>query len=595
MNYIVLSPTRELAQQTHKAFARLEKQTGMKSACIIGGENIEKQKKLISLGTTVLVATPGRLCDLIKQKVVNLSNCKAMVFDEADRLFDMGFQKDIEFILSKAPMDRQLIMVSATSNQEVLRTAYKFRSHPEEITLNADSLVVDHLQHKMAMVSSEEKFPLLVNILRNKEDAYAIVFCNTQNQTHFVAEWLIKMGLKAQPISGRLSQNRRTRLLEDFRSKKVTVLVCTDVAARGLDIKDVNLVINYDLPQEGANYVHRIGRTGRAGAAGEAISFCAYEDCESLEGIKEYIEEEIEQLHLEDEDFANDICAKPRIDRKTLRVIDNSNQKRPHNTKQRNTNNNRHNKHQTEMKTTRTEKTSTQTKPTVKKETPHRERVDRRSLELTGHNPKQFTAQVLKHFRVSDESLIGHEILAEGKKKFILFGPKETTYKFYLKPLYKKLLLPFLISIIKKSNLNLFVSISYQEPTLFINFKGDDENLLTENHNELLKSFEHLITTFLQSRLYLKRNLKIVLKCRQTKVERQDSDSKEDKDFERKLEQLARSKRKLVIKNQKPVTLKPLNARERRIIHQFFQDDNEVKTISLGDGRLKRIKLAPKQ
>jgi ATP-dependent RNA helicase RhlE len=587
MSYVVLSPTRELAQQTHNAFNVLGKKTGLKSVCVIGGESIKKQKDLISSGVTALIATPGRLVDLIKQKAISLSNCKAVVFDEADRLFDMGFKKDIEFILNRAPKDRQLIMLSATSNQDVLRTAYKFHSHPEELTLNTDSLMVDHVQHKIAMLSNEEKFPLLVNILRQKEDAYAIVFCNTQVQTHTTAEWLIKMGIKAQPISGKLNQNRRTQLLKDFRAKKVTVLVCTDVAARGLDFDKINLVVNYDLPQEAANYVHRIGRTGRAGAEGEAISFCAYEDCEHIEAIKVLIDDDIEQMHLEDEDFATDICPKPKIDRRSLRLKDTSS----------------HSRNKEEPKTrlqkpSKTEKPAekkitTPTQPQSQKKPYSGPRVDQRSLELSGYAIKDLIPQALKHFRIKDEDLLSYEVLSQESRKYIIFGARKTKYKFFLKPHYKKLLLPFFIPLLKKANLKLYLTVSFKSPKLFIHFKGDDERLLTKNNNELLKAFEHLAATFLQSKIFLSRNIKIIVQCRNTKIERDNTKSKDDKELEKKLERLARSNRKLALEKNQIVTLRPLNARERRIIHQFFQADKKIKTVSIGEGKLKKVQLVP--
>src|SRR5690606_9233774 len=145
----------------------------------------------------------------------------------------------------KIPRNRQMIMVSATTNLDVLQTAYKFHSQPVELKIETDGLVVDKIDHRLAMISREEKFSLLVGLLRAQVDAYAIVFCNTQFQTHSIAEWLNAMGFKAKPISGRLPQNKRTKLMEDFRNKDITILVCTDVAARGLDIKKVNLVINY--------------------------------------------------------------------------------------------------------------------------------------------------------------------------------------------------------------------------------------------------------------------------------------------------------------------------------------------------------------
>lgn len=590
MNYIVLSPTRELAQQTHKVFVDLGGTVDIKSCCVIGGENIDRQKKSIQDGASVIVATPGRLCDLIKQKVVNLNNCKMMVFDEADRLFDMGFQKEIEFILRKTSKDRQLIMLSATSNQEVMRTAYKFHSQPEELKLNEDSLMVDHVQHKLAMVSSDEKFPLLVNLLRKKEDAYAIVFCNTQVQTHTVAEWLMKMGLKAKPISGRLAQNKRTSLLADFRSKKTTILVCTDVAARGLDIKDVNFVINYDLPQEAASYVHRIGRTGRAGKEGEAISFCAYEDAEHLDGIKELIDGNIERLDLENEDFATDICPKPRIDYKTLKLAGSRDESRKSSKKEGHVKKDRAPreekkdfKNNTNKKPDRKTDRKTERLPDVHDRT--------RFFELAGYSDKELIPQALKYFRLKDEDLIAHEIGAEGSRKFFFFGPKKIQYKFYVKPNYKKILLPFLITLIKKAQLKLYVKVSIKGSNLYINFSGADEELLSNNRDELLKSFEQFTMVYLNSRLAVHPNLKITVKGGNSKLERVKSAPRDDKALEARLNKLAASKRKLVLEKKEAVMLKPLNANERRLIHQFFQDDKEVTTSSVGDGRLKKVRI----
>ena len=217
-----------------------------------------------------------------------------------------------------------------------------------------------------------------------------------------MAEWLIKMGLKAKPISGRLPQNKRTQLLKDFREKKVTILVCTDVAARGLDIKKVNYVVNYDLPQEAASYVHRIGRTGRAGEEGEALSFCAHEDCEYLEAIKNYIDADIEKLRLDNNDFADDICSKPRIDRKTLRLADNSRKKvdgrQDRNRPARKPRGETH-KGSTEVKTTRNSE-----RPQITRERPVR--VDRRKKQETCYSVKSLTPMLLKYFRIKDENLI---------------------------------------------------------------------------------------------------------------------------------------------------------------------------------------------
>ena len=168
------------------------------------------------------------------------------------------------------------MMFSATGNHELSSIAYRFNAEPKQINLLSNNLVVDKIQHTVAQVGDNEKMPLLTYLLKENTEAYALIFCNTKSETHVVATWLKKLNFPAEGISGDLAQNKRTKLLSDFRSKKTKILVCTDVAARGLDIKDVNLVINYDLPQDPSNYIHRIGRTGRAGTEGRAISFVAF-------------------------------------------------------------------------------------------------------------------------------------------------------------------------------------------------------------------------------------------------------------------------------------------------------------------------------
>ena len=580
--YVVLSPTRELAQQTDKVIQQFGKDLGIKSSCVIGGESIDKQIKEIDNGVHLLVGTPGRLQDLLKRKVVSLDHCVGVVFDEADRLFDMGFQKDIEFILSKAPNDRQLIMLSATSNQEVLLTAYKFHSQPVELRLNEDSLLVDHIDHKLAMVTSEEKFPLLVNLLRQKEDAYAIVFCNTQFQTHSVAEWLNAMGFKAKPISGKLAQNKRTKLMEEFRAKKVTVLVCTDVAARGLDIKDVNFVINYDIPPEAANYVHRIGRTGRAGESGEAISFCAYEDCENLDPIYELIDAKIEKLDLDESHFAKDLCKKPYIDRKTLRVSENDHRK-PKNEKHKKVNSNI-DKDVEAYKASR--KPKTKEKVMNKKVESNEPRVDKRFFEVTNYSFKEASKDALKYFRITDESILGYDKLREGRRKFFIFGSKETTYKFFIKPIYKRILLPYLIDIIKKAQLDLFVKVSFRPGSLMISFSGKDEKMLLENRAELLHGFEHIIKTYLYSKVVLHKNMKIQVKC--FKNNKSDKPQLSDKD----LIEIAEKAKIEVLEKNTSVKLKPMNSAQRRIVHLHFENDSQIKTSSVGEGRFKVVEVS---
>lgn len=630
LSYVVLSPTRELAQQTHKTFEQLGKPLGINSISLIGGENIENQKDLLKHKPHVLVATPGRLCDLTKQKVIDLSRTKAVVFDEADRLFDMGFKKEIEFILNKMPDTRQLIMVSATTNMEVLNTAYKFKSMPVEMKLNSEQILVDNIDHKIAMVSRDEKMPLLVNLLRNHQDTYAIIFCNTQVQTHLVAEWLRAMDYKAMPISGALPQNKRTRLMEDFRSKKITILVCTDVAARGLDIKDVNLVINYDLPQEAANYVHRIGRTGRAGQSGEAISFCAFEDCEFLDPIYEFIDAKIPKMELTDESFAKDIVRKPYLDFKTLKVVERDNSR----------NNKNDNKFEKEKKDKPMREAKTQ-QPAQEKDfspAPLREaqkfrkyvasqdaNADRRDFIYTCSNESDLLEAAKGYFRINDSELFDVQVIKKGRPAFFFFGPRKNTYQVQVKTQYKKLLTPYLEDILNFSRLRLDVKVSFKNNMITALFTGEDEGMMVKNRFELAQSFEQLIKAYLSQKVRTGKDLRwevIVGKNRaqesQNKTSSQSRDGSRDaapprktrsangkprfeksdraprdsRVNEKELIGLVENMKKKVLETKEPVLLKPLSSAERRIIHQHLSEDNTVKTSSIGDGRMKRIEIA---
>lgn len=590
IRYVVLSPTRELAQQTFKVFNQFGKELGIRSVCVIGGESMDKQKEDIGKGVHVLVATPGRLKDLINQKVIQLDRCKGVVFDEADRLFDMGFKKDIEYILGKIDDHRQLIMVSATTNMDVLNTAHKFRSHPLELKLNDDgNILVDSIHHSLAMVSSEEKFPLLVNLLRKEEDHYAIVFCNTQFQTHLVAEWLKAMGFKAKPISGRLPQNKRTRLMQEFREKKVTILVCTDVAARGLDIKDVSFVINYDLPQEAANYVHRIGRTGRAGKDGRAISLCAHEDCEHLDDIYKYIDQKIEKMVLKDEDFATDICKKPNIDYKSLRLRDESSPRESRNDRSRGRKDGRDNKRNDRERKPRDRKPDPVIDNYVKTVRPADDvgyqgpPVNRKVFEVTASNENEAIAKSESWFKVKEKELYRVDLLEQGKRKFIFFGARSNKYKVTIKPIYKKLLEPFFSEMITWIGLDLEVRVSFKKPSLRVSYSGKDEGLLTRNNNEMLEAFEHLGKKYLSQIVRTHDGLKVNFRCHNKSQNQENS-----------LMKLVDKLAKQVLDTGKPVKMrKSLNPAERRLVHQHLESTKGVKTVSLGDGRLKKIEIQP--
>lgn len=601
--YVVLSPTRELAQQTQKVFTQIGEPLNIKSTCLIGGESIDNQKELLKDHPYILIATPGRLVDLIKQKCVDLSETAGVVFDEADRLFDMGFKKDIEFILGKMSDHRQLIMVSATSNMDVLNTAYKFRSHPLELRLNADSLLVDNIDHSLAMVSGNEKMPLLVKMLREQEDPYALVFCNTQFMTHVVAEWLMLMDFKAQPISGRLAQNKRTRLMDEFRDKKITILVCTDVAARGLDIKDVNFVVNYDLPQEAANYVHRIGRTGRAGANGKAVSFCAHEDCEFLDPISELIGAKIPRLDLNNDSFATDLPKKPYIDYKTLKVVERSprNNSRDDRKKKFDKKKESNNDFANEKAPTFGPYELMTMHPYVKNESSE----DKRSFVTTTTDLNKAQENALGYYRLTDQSLLRWDILTQSGKKFIFFGARKTTYKFTIKPIYKKLLLPFLMELIKISRVNVFVRVSFNKDKndININFSGNDEGLFARNGKELLYAYEQLIKVFITTRVHLPGNVGIYMTYGKSAPKRDNSRTNDKSGRshrskpeinEKKITDMVDRMVAKVLESNESITLRPMNSAERRIVHQHLHDDTKFQTTSLGDGRLKKIEISLK-
>ncbi len=583
VHYVVLSPTRELAQQTEKVFKELGSESGVNTVCVIGGESLEKQKELINKGAHIIVATPGRLVDLLKQKAVLIDRTYGIVFDEADRLFDMGFKRDIEYTLGQMPDDRQLIMVSATTNMEVLNTAYKFNSTPIELKLNEDNMVVDHIDHKLAMINANEKMGLLVSTIRNHEDAYALVFCNTKFQTHLVAEWLIAMNFKAKAISGGLSQSKRTKLIKDFRSKETTILVCTDVAARGLDIKDVNLVINYDLPQDAANYVHRIGRTGRAGCEGEAISFCSFDDCEYLDPIQEFIGDKIPKLEIVPEDISKNLSKKPFIDRKTFKVVDRTTgkplteqqkeqRKKPQRKK---TQNNAKKRTQERVKKTVEVANRPVTKPIKKIE----KKPNAPTFTIQADSQESAKAAALAFFKIKYDSQLNLDESTLGRKKYFLFGKRLTKFTYSLRPTYKKIVMPFLINLIKKAKLKLFAKFSFNGKDIKIFFSGADEKMLTRDNNELLQALEYLTRLHLYNSVEVPREVRLNFKCKGVK-------SQEDS-----LIKMVERETAKVLDSREPVTLKALNASDRRLVHQHLDKHKEVKTVSIGEGRMKKIQI----
>jgi ATP-dependent RNA helicase RhlE len=296
---LILTPTRELAIQIDESFAAYGKHTGLKHLVIFGGVNQNPQTDALRRGVDILVATPGRLLDLMNQRYVNLEHIKMLVLDEADRMLDMGFVHDVKKIIAKVPAKRQTLFFSATMPKEIQQLADTILNKPEKVEVTPVSSTADTIQQLLYYVEKNDKRSLLTHILKDKEIKTALVFTRTKHGADKVVKDLIRVGITAEAIHGNKSQNARQRALTNFKNRTTRVLIATDIAARGIDIDELTHVINYELPNIPETYVHRIGRTGRAGASGIALSFCDEEEIEFLKDIHKLISKEIpvEEAH----------------------------------------------------------------------------------------------------------------------------------------------------------------------------------------------------------------------------------------------------------------------------------------------------------
>jgi ATP-dependent RNA helicase RhlB len=303
---IVVAPTRELAVQIHSDAEKIAKYTGLRLAIVFGGVDYEKQRRTLEEGVDVLIGTPGRIIDYFKQHVFDLKHIQVAVLDEADRMFDLGFIKDIRFILRRLPhpTHRLNMMFSATLSYRVLELAYEHMNNPELIRIEPDKMTVDRVRQALYFPSTEEKIPLLVGLLRRIDAQRTMVFVNTRRSAEVLERTLAANGFSAQALSGDVPQNKRLKMMRDFHSGDVAVLVATDVASRGLHIPDVSHVFNFDLPNDAEDYVHRIGRTARAGAEGDAISFGCEEYAVALPDIERYIGHQIPRSAIDSTDLA---------------------------------------------------------------------------------------------------------------------------------------------------------------------------------------------------------------------------------------------------------------------------------------------------
>ncbi|MEK6856364.1 MAG: DEAD/DEAH box helicase [Nanoarchaeota archaeon] len=291
---LIMTPTRELAEQVAESLFIFAKHKSLHIIPIYGGASINPQIYELR-EADIVVGTPGRILDHLERRTINLSKVKTLVLDEADRMLDMGFIEDVTEIIERCPKERQTMLFSATISPDI---EHLVKQHMKSPTYIAIEQYVDHSKLKQVYYDtpSDMKFSLLVHLLKQEHAGLIMVFCNTQRNTDFVANNLQKFGIDATPIHGGLSQNKRNYVMDKFKSERISVLVCTDVAARGLDIKNVSHVYNYDLPASGKEYIHRIGRTARAGEEGIAINIVSQRDYDNFRSILKDPELQIEQL-----------------------------------------------------------------------------------------------------------------------------------------------------------------------------------------------------------------------------------------------------------------------------------------------------------
>lgn len=270
---LVIAPTRELAVQSQEELFRFGRSKGVKVRSVYGGSSIEKQIKALKSGAHVVVGTPGRLLDLIKRKALKLNHVETLILDEADEMLNMGFLEDIEAIISRVPEDRQTLLFSATMPAPIKRIGVQFMNNPEHVQIEAKELTTELVDQYYVRVKEQEKFDTMTRLMDVEQPELAIVFGRTKRRVDELTRGLKIRGFRAEGIHGDLDQSKRLRVLRDFKTGGLDVLVATDVAARGLDISGVTHVYNYDIPQDPESYVHRIGRTGRAGKSGQSITF----------------------------------------------------------------------------------------------------------------------------------------------------------------------------------------------------------------------------------------------------------------------------------------------------------------------------------
>lgn len=296
---LVLEPTRELAIQVAEHLSQISRYTAFKVLPIYGGKPIQKQIYALEKGVHIVVGTPGRIIDHVKRGTLDFTSVKVVVLDEADRMLDMGFIEDIEFILSKVPANRQTSLFSATIDQSVMGICNRYMKKPEKILVSKDEIALTQISQYYMLVNPRNKFRILCKILNENHVERAIIFCKTRRGTDLLADRLRRRGYDAKPLHGGFTQPQRDLVSDSFRKGKLKLLIATDVAARGLDIQGITHIINYDIPLDSLVYFHRIGRTARMGREGTAITLVGYGEIAELNRIRALTKTTIEELESE--------------------------------------------------------------------------------------------------------------------------------------------------------------------------------------------------------------------------------------------------------------------------------------------------------
>jgi ATP-dependent RNA helicase RhlE len=311
---LVISPTRELAVQIEEEFQAYGKYTNLKSTCVFGGASIEAQKNILRKGVDILIATPGRLLDLRKQEVINFDKVEVLVLDEADLMLDMGFIDDVQKIERMCPETKQTLLISATMPDKVVQLARSILTEPERVEITPSVAAANSVNQLLYYVAKPNKIELCLQLLRKEIEGNILIFRRTKNGVEKLEQTLLKNDFKVESLHGDKTQSARQNALNSFKNGEVNILIATDVASRGIDIEDLDSVINFDLPNIPETYIHRIGRTGRAGKTGTSYSFCAADEKSYVSNIQKLIKKSIPVV--EDHPYVLDPKAKPQVHKK---------------------------------------------------------------------------------------------------------------------------------------------------------------------------------------------------------------------------------------------------------------------------------------